>query len=66
MAEPPNDDETKFNELVKRLLKTPPKPHSESKVSTARTPPQKDQALTTEANRDSVQKSKKRPRRSGA
>jgi len=28
MTEPQNDDdETKFNETLKRMLKTPPKPH---------------------------------------
>lgn len=33
MTEPQNDDdETKFNETLKRMLKTPPKPHNESKT----------------------------------
>ena len=26
----PKDDETKFNETLKRMLETPPKPHRES------------------------------------
>jgi hypothetical protein len=30
MSESPKDDEAKFNETLKRMLGTPPKPHSET------------------------------------
>ncbi|MER8556485.1 hypothetical protein NKH69_07165 [Mesorhizobium sp. M0976] len=31
MADNPNVDEKKFNETLKRMLKTPPDPHTKSK-----------------------------------
>ncbi|MBN9310511.1 hypothetical protein [Devosia sp.] len=43
MSEAPKDDEAKFNETLKRMLGTKPKPHKlpDDKVDPARKPDQK-------------------------
>jgi hypothetical protein len=57
--------EARRDAALRRALMTPPKPHHESKISTAQAPLGKDQGLTKNANGDSVEKLEKKPRRSG-